>query len=140
MSGENVMMVDQQGAITVKSLAISNETMVNQFVIERSQTQARKKGRTPSRRQLKQWKDEEIHGSSSSSESNALVVLSASATDSWIVHSGATCHICNNDKLFVDLCYLKQPTEVNLEMDMHQKQLGGNCYNEGKITWHMKTT
>ena len=32
----------------------------------------------------------------------------------WIVDSGATCHMCNDDKLFVELRSLKQPLEVTL--------------------------
>ena len=32
----------------------------------------------------------------------------------WIVNSGATCHMCNDDKLFVELRSLNQPLEVTL--------------------------
>ena len=32
----------------------------------------------------------------------------------WIVDSGATCYMCNDDKLFVELCSLGQPVEVTL--------------------------
>ena len=55
--------------------------------------------------------------SSSDSESDALVVnhaLSASTKDSWIVDSGAMCHMCSNEKLLVELHNLKQPFEVTL--------------------------
>lgn len=58
--------------------------------------------------------------SSSDSESTGLVVshaLSASsveAQDSWIVDSGATCHMCNDEKLFVELRSLEEPQEVTL--------------------------
>ena len=57
--------------------------------------------------------------SSSDSESVGLVVrhaLSASAGmhESWIVDSGATCHMCNDRRLFVELCNLEKPLEVTL--------------------------
>ncbi len=58
--------------------------------------------------------------SSSGSETVGLVVrhaLSASATiqpNSWIMDSGATCHMCNDSKLFAELHSLKQPQEVTL--------------------------
>ena len=44
-------------------------------------------------------------------------VMSASSTgnlNDWIVDSGATCHMCNDDKLFVELRSLEQPLEVML--------------------------
>ena len=44
-------------------------------------------------------------------------VLSANSTDplnEWIVDSGATCHMCCDDKLFDELHSLKQPLEVML--------------------------
>ena len=34
--------------------------------------------------------------------------------DSRIVDSGATCHMCNDRKLFVELCNLEKPLEVTL--------------------------
>ena len=57
--------------------------------------------------------------SSSDSESVGLVArhaLSASTGrhDSWIVDSGATCHMCNDRKLFVELRNLDKPLEVTL--------------------------
>ena len=57
--------------------------------------------------------------SSSDSESIGLVVrhalsTSAGSHDSWIVDSGATCHMCNDRKLFVELCNLEKPLEVTL--------------------------
>ena len=73
-----------------------------------------------SRRNLKQVKKAGVKqrdATSSESESDALVVshaLSASTKDSWIVVSGATCHMCSNEKLFVELHKLKQPFEVTL--------------------------
>ena len=44
-------------------------------------------------------------------------VLSANSTgplNEWIVDSGATCHMCCDDKLFAELQRLKQPLEVTL--------------------------
>ena len=32
----------------------------------------------------------------------------------WVIDSGATCHMCNDDKLFVEIRCLKQPQEVTL--------------------------
>ena len=55
--------------------------------------------------------------SSSSSDCNALVVshaLSASSTSNWIVDSGATCHMCNDNKLFTDFQSLDKSQEVSL--------------------------
>ena len=63
---------------------------------------------------------EQRDSSSSDSCSIGMVVsdaLSASSNeeqDSWIVESGATCHICNDKKLFVELCSLEEPEEVTL--------------------------
>ena len=61
-----------------------------------------------------------MDSSSSESESVGLVVhhaLSASSSNqlnSWIVDSGATCHMCNNKMLFSKLYGLKQSLEVTL--------------------------
>ena len=55
--------------------------------------------------------------SSSSSDCNAVVVshaLSASATSNWIADSGATCHMCNDNKLFTNLQSLDKSQEVSL--------------------------
>ena len=40
--------------------------------------------------------------------------LSIGQLDSWIVDSGATCHMCNNKALFANLQQLKEPLEVTL--------------------------
>ena len=62
----------------------------------------------------------QVESSSSESESVGLVVrhaLSASSSNrlnSWIVDSGATCHMCNNKMLFSKLDDLKQSLEVTL--------------------------
>lgn len=56
----------------------------------------------------------------SGSKSTAIVagqVPSASlidARDSWIVDSGTSCHMCNDESLFVELCCLENPQEVVL--------------------------
>ena len=59
--------------------------------------------------------------SSSDSESIGLVVrhalpvsLNAGSHDSWIVDSGATCHMCNDRRLFVEFCNLEKLLEVTL--------------------------
>ena len=57
--------------------------------------------------------------SSLGSENPALVThheltASATRTDSWIVNSRATCHMCNNEKLFVEFRSLQKPLEVTL--------------------------
>ena len=70
--------------------------------------------------------------SSSDSESVGLVArhaLSASTGrhDSWIVDSGATCHMCNDRRLFVELRNLEKPLEVTLGdgYDLHAIGCGG---------------
>ena len=40
--------------------------------------------------------------------------LSASATSNWIVDSGATCHMCNDNKLFTNIQSLDKSQEVSL--------------------------
>ncbi|KAJ8030725.1 hypothetical protein HOLleu_27212 [Holothuria leucospilota] len=68
--------------------------------------------------------------SSSDNESVGLVVrhaLSANAggpLNSWIVDSGATCHMCNDDKLFVELDSLTKSIEITLG-DGHALQAAG---------------
>ena len=56
-------------------------------------------------------------GCSSSSEFDALVTsqaLTASESSNWIVDSGVTCHMCNDDKKFATLQRLRKPQEVML--------------------------
>ena len=36
------------------------------------------------------------------------------STDTWIVDSGATCHICNNKQSFIQYQTLKKPQEVSV--------------------------
>lgn len=74
------------------------------------------------RNKLKANKAEVRRRDSSSSESDCIGLMvnhmmsasSSSRTKDWIVDSGATCHMCNDDKLFVKLRSLKQPLEVTL--------------------------
>lgn len=52
-----------------------------------------------------------------SSDGEAFVTihaLAATSRGSWIVDSGATCHMCNDKKLFVDLRHLDTPQQVTL--------------------------
>ena len=59
---------------------------------------------------------------SSTSESDSVGVVTRHALsttivnqkESWVIDSGATCHMCNDDKLFVEIRCLKQPQEVTL--------------------------
>ena len=57
---------------------------------------------------------------SSSSDTVGLIVTHAGLAgaavhqNSWIVDSGATCHMCNDSKQFVELHDLEQPQEVSL--------------------------
>ena len=40
--------------------------------------------------------------------------VNRSPETSWIVHSGATCHICNSQNYFVDLQMLQKPIDITL--------------------------
>ena len=40
--------------------------------------------------------------------------LSPSATNNWIIDSGATCHMCNDKTLFTSFESLEKPQEVSL--------------------------
>ena len=40
--------------------------------------------------------------------------LSAISRENWIVDSGATCHMCNDKKLFREQHQLRRPQEVTL--------------------------
>ena len=58
-----------------------------------------------------------VRNQSPDDECDALVVSHALQTGSagnWIVDSGATCHMCSNERFFVDLQPLKQPMQVTL--------------------------
>ncbi len=46
--------------------------------------------------------------------SHALSISSDKGMDSWIVDSGATCHMCNDKKQFVEFNSLEPPQEVTL--------------------------
>ena len=53
----------------------------------------------------------------SDEEGDVLIVthaLQAGLAGNWIVDSGATCHMCTNKKMFVDLKTLEDPMEVTL--------------------------
>ena len=77
--------------------------------------------------------------SSSDSESAGMLVchvLSVSAknrSDSWIVDSGATCHMCNNVVLFVELQSLNESLQVTLG-DGHTPEAAGR----GTVALEMK--
>lgn len=45
---------------------------------------------------------------------HALSVSAKGGSDSWIVDSGASCHMCNNVMLFVELRSLKETLQVTL--------------------------
>ena len=40
--------------------------------------------------------------------------LSANRRSNWVVHSGATCHMCNNQKLFDQIIGLETPQETTV--------------------------
>ena len=83
---------------------------------ERSEA-AKKNGRqSANKAEVRRYRRE---SSSSESESVGLVTrhaMSASVQrpESWVVDSGATCHMCNDEQLFVNIQYLKQPQKVTL--------------------------
>ena len=52
--------------------------------------------------------------SSSSSDNDAFHALSATSTGNWIVDSGATCHMCNNAKMFAKFKSFKKAQDVTL--------------------------
>ena len=105
-----------QGVTTVGDLATSSITVVN-WLRKRCPTQVRK--RKSAKQKANKVEARQRNSSSSDSESIGLVVrhaLAASAgrLDSWIVDSGATCHMCNDQKLFVELHNLEKPLKVTL--------------------------
>ena len=67
--------------------------------------------------------------------SHALSVSSIEAQDSWVIDSGATSHMCNDEKLFVELCSLDEPQEVTLG-DGHTVEATG----VGVVALEMTTT
>ena len=74
--------------------------------------------------------------SSSSSDNHALVAfhaLSATSTGNWIVDSGATCHMCNNAKMFAKFKSFKKAQDVTLG-DRHVLEATG----EGIVQVKMK--
>ena len=46
--------------------------------------------------------------------SNALSAVSPNEQCVWIVDSGATCHMCHDDKIFITLNQIEEPIEVML--------------------------
>ena len=56
--------------------------------------------------------------SSSTSDDEAMVVnhtlVATHSSENWIVDSGATCHMCNDKKLFRELRNLNEPQEISL--------------------------
>lgn len=87
---------------------------------ERAQTKSSQKDKRKVKQKAHKVEVRQVDSSSSESESIGLVVrhaLSASSfsqLDSWIMDSGATCHMCNNKMLFSKLDGLKQSLEVTL--------------------------
>jgi hypothetical protein len=78
------------------------------------------------------------HDSSSfDSECAGLVALSASQSSqygTWIVDSGATCHMCHDSKLFTDLHHLKDLLQVVLGDGNSQSAAGkGNVMQDMKL-------
>ena len=43
-----------------------------------------------------------------------MALSSVNKNDSWIIDSGATCHMCNNSNAFSEYSTLKQPQEISL--------------------------
>ena len=41
-------------------------------------------------------------------------VLSANRRSNWVVDSGATCHMCNNEELFDQIIGLEMPQEITV--------------------------
>ena len=69
------------------------------------------------------------------SSGDALVIghaLAATSKDIWIVDSGATCHMCNDETFFSELNTLNEPQEVSLG-DGHKLQ----AVAEGEVLLHM---
>ena len=91
---------------------------------ERTRFSAESEYRKPFRKGRKGVKNEVNHTRENGTDSEENViglvtyhVLSAvetNETDSWIIDSGATCHICNNRQSFVNFHTLEKPQEVTL--------------------------
>ena len=47
--------------------------------------------------------------------------LSVNRRSNWVVHSGATCHMCNNEELFDQIIGLEMPQEITMA-DGHSVQ------------------
>ena len=82
---------------------------------DKSQKESRYSKQKANKAEVKKRDDD-----SSSSDTVGLIVThaglvgAAAHQNNWIVDSGATCHMCNNSKCFVDLRDLEQPQEISL--------------------------
>ena len=96
------------------------ETRLFRTIAERKSAESSQKERRTSKHRANKAEVKRRDSSNSESESVGLVTrhaLSASVNtqpDSWVIDSGATCHVCNDDKLFNNIRYLKEPQEVTL--------------------------
>ena len=85
-----------------------------------SESKERETGMRGSKHKAHKAQLKEIDPSSSDSEGTGLVASHALATGSvqgnaaWIVDSGATCHMCNDRKLFAVFDGLEEPLEITL--------------------------
>ena len=81
--------------------------------------------------------DRVVHLLASFPDSYSMLVCHAlsagTPSDSWIVDSRATCHMCNNVVLFVELRSFKEPLQVTLD-DGHALQATGR----GNVVVEMK--
>ena len=64
---------------------------------------------------------------------HTLIVGTTSSQGRWIVDSGATCHMCNNQKMFMEFQALDHPSDVTLG-DGHTLKASGR----GKVALEMK--
>ena len=78
-------------------------------------------------------KEEEGNSTSSDDSLIAFHALSANSSGNWIVDSGTTCHMCNNDQMIAEIKSFKNAQEVTLG-DGHVLEATG----EGTIQLQMK--
>ena len=69
--------------------------------------------------------------------SHALSTVECSETDSWIIDSGATCHICNDRRSFTDFYTLEKPQDVTLG-DGHALSAFGTGNVNLSLCWKME--
>ena len=89
------------------------------FAQENKFNSADKEQRKSTKHRATTAETKQTDSSSSDGESIGLVVRHAFSAsvgrhDSWIIDSGATCHMCHDKGLFVELCKLEKPLEVTL--------------------------